>query len=237
MKRLLTFIGGAFASGNCLFVHTCFQRECPRNAKTATVTSAKDVAPIFYQELRELSSTGRTRADVAALIQGSPTLGKSIKEKVVYPADASLARGPAVRSLRKRSAAYPAGDRHDSGLGRWRCKGRQRQGPAAAAKFRRRVETRQARRHLLDERGVHDRRSGSDEYINFTMPTNFQGGRRGSRRRRSTPATSRVVHHVVAFIQTPQMIAQGGQLSPEPAVDLLSGRDAGSGKAGCAGLR
>jgi hypothetical protein len=55
--------------------------------------------------------------------------------------------------------------------------------------------------------------SGSDEYINFTMPTSFKEDV-WVQAAEINPGNRRVVHHVVAFIQTPQMIAQGGQKPP-----------------------
>jgi hypothetical protein len=57
--------------------------------------------------------------------------------------------------------------------------------------------------------------AGSDEYINFTMPTNFKEDV-WVQAAEVNPGNKRVVHHVVAFIQTPQMIAQGGQKPPSP---------------------
>jgi hypothetical protein len=48
---------------------------------------------------------------------------------------------------------------------------------------------------------------GSDEYINFSLPTNFKEDRwiRGVE---IHPGNKKVVHHVVAFIQSPQMAAR-----------------------------
>ena len=57
--------------------------------------------------------------------------------------------------------------------------------------------------------------AGSDEYINFTMPTNFKEDV-WVQAAEINPGNKRVVHHVIAFIQTPQMIAQGGRKSPGP---------------------
>ena len=57
--------------------------------------------------------------------------------------------------------------------------------------------------------------AGSDEYINFAMPTSFKEDT-WIQAAEINPGNRRVVHHVIAFIQTPQMIAQGGQKPPGP---------------------
>ena len=57
--------------------------------------------------------------------------------------------------------------------------------------------------------------AGSDEYINFAMPTNFKEDV-WVQAAEINPGNKRVVHHVIAFIQTPQMIAQGGRKPPGP---------------------
>src|SRR6185503_2703361 len=57
--------------------------------------------------------------------------------------------------------------------------------------------------------------AGSDEYINFTMPTNFKEDV-WVQAAEINPGNNRVVHHVIAFVQTPQMIAQGGRKPPGP---------------------
>jgi mono/diheme cytochrome c family protein len=48
--------------------------------------------------------------------------------------------------------------------------------------------------------------AGSDEYINFTMPTSFKEDV-WVQAAEIHPGNKRVVHHVIAFIQTPQMLA------------------------------
>jgi hypothetical protein len=57
--------------------------------------------------------------------------------------------------------------------------------------------------------------AGADEYINFILPTNFKEDM-WIQAAEINPGNKRVVHHVVAFIQTPQMIARGGIKPPDP---------------------
>ena len=57
--------------------------------------------------------------------------------------------------------------------------------------------------------------AGSDEYINFTMPTNFKEDV-WVQAAEVNPGNKSVVHHVIAFVQPPQMIAQGGRRPPGP---------------------
>jgi hypothetical protein len=56
---------------------------------------------------------------------------------------------------------------------------------------------------------------GSDEYINFTIPTTFKEDT-WIQAAEIHPGNKKVVHHVVAFIQTPQMKASYGTLKPSP---------------------
>jgi hypothetical protein len=60
--------------------------------------------------------------------------------------------------------------------------------------------------------------SGSDEYINFTMPTTFKEDV-WIQAAEIHPGNRKVVHHVIAFIQTPAMLAQwkstGGRPNPQ----------------------
>ncbi len=60
--------------------------------------------------------------------------------------------------------------------------------------------------------------TGSDEYINFSMPTSFKQDV-WVQAAEIHPGNKRVVHHVIAFIQTPQMTAaykaSGGKPSPQ----------------------
>jgi hypothetical protein len=56
---------------------------------------------------------------------------------------------------------------------------------------------------------------GSDEYINFTIPTTFKEDT-WIQAAEIHPGNKKVVHHVVAFFQTPQMKASYGTLKPSP---------------------
>ena len=58
--------------------------------------------------------------------------------------------------------------------------------------------------------------SGSDEYINFTMPTSFKEDM-WVQAAEIHPGNRKVVHHVIAFIQTPQMLAQWKRSGGRPS--------------------
>ena len=60
----------------------------------AAPTFSKDVAPILFQELHELPSTGRDRADVAAHVRGDASVGAFDRDARVERNDAAVACGP-----------------------------------------------------------------------------------------------------------------------------------------------
>jgi len=66
--------------------------------------------------------------------------------------------------------------------------------------------------------------SGSDEYINFTMPTSFKEDT-WVQAAEIHPGNRRVVHHVIAFIQTPQMIAQWKSSGGKPGAQSIFYQD------------
>jgi mono/diheme cytochrome c family protein len=66
--------------------------------------------------------------------------------------------------------------------------------------------------------------SGSDEYINFTMPTSFKEDV-WIRAAEIHPGNKRVVHHVIAFIQTPQFQAQWKATQGHPSAQSIFYQD------------
>ena len=65
---------------------------------------------------------------------------------------------------------------------------------------------------------------GPDEYINFTIPTNFKDDT-WVQAAEVHPGNKRVVHHVVAFIQTPQMQAAARASGLKPAANSIFYQD------------
>ena len=66
--------------------------------------------------------------------------------------------------------------------------------------------------------------SGSDEYINFTMPTSFKENV-WIQAAEIHPGNKRVVHHVIAFIQTPEMLAQWKSSGGRPTAQSIFYQD------------
>jgi len=66
--------------------------------------------------------------------------------------------------------------------------------------------------------------AGSDEYINFTMPTSFKEDA-WVQAAEIHPGNRKVVHHVIAFIQTPQMIAQWKSSGGKPSAQSIFYQD------------
>jgi len=66
--------------------------------------------------------------------------------------------------------------------------------------------------------------SGSDEYINFTMPTTFKEDV-WIQAAEIHPGNRRVVHHVIAFIQTPQFQAQWKNTQGKPSPQSIFYQD------------
>jgi hypothetical protein len=65
---------------------------------------------------------------------------------------------------------------------------------------------------------------GSDEYINLTIPTNFKEDV-WVQAAEIHPGNKRIVHHVAAYIQTPQMQASAGPSEFKPAADSILYRE------------
>ncbi len=66
--------------------------------------------------------------------------------------------------------------------------------------------------------------AGSDEYINFTIPTSFKEDV-WVQAAEVHPGNKRVVHHVIAFIQTPQMLASYKASGGKPSAQSIFYQD------------
>ncbi|HSO74324.1 MAG TPA: DUF3471 domain-containing protein [Blastocatellia bacterium] len=66
--------------------------------------------------------------------------------------------------------------------------------------------------------------AGSDEYINFTIPTSFKEDV-WVQAAEVHPGNKRVVHHVIAFIQTPQMLASYKASGGRPSAQSIFYQD------------
>ena len=89
-------------------------------------TFANDIAPIFYEPMRQLPSAEPDRADVVDHLQRGPTVGPVDSEQGRDPGDAAVASGPYARhpELQERPLAERRPDRdHRQVGGQWRTAG------------------------------------------------------------------------------------------------------------------
>ena len=219
-KELSLLFAGTFLTACCLFLSPSI--DASDSAKTVTFT--KDVAPIFYKHCADCHRPNDMAPMSLLTYKDARAWARSIKEKVVtrqmppWHADPSHGKFSNDRKLTQQEVDTIAA---------WVDQGA-KQGSAkdlpAAPVFPEGWKIGKPDVVLSMQEDYTLQATGSDEYINFTMPTSFKEDV-WVQAAEIHPGNRKVVHHVIAFIQTPQMLAQWKSTGGRPNAQSIFYQD------------
>jgi uncharacterized protein DUF3471/copper type II ascorbate-dependent monooxygenase-like protein len=227
MKKLLSLLfTGGFLAVLSAIASTAVSASDP-NSGAKSVTFSKDVAPILFKHCADCHRPNELAPMSLLTFKDSRPWAKSIKEKVVnrqmppWHADSHFGQFTNNRSL-----TQPEIDTIVAWVDQGAKEGSQKDLPAPPASPRSAdgwkigkpdVVLSMQEEYTLDP-------SGSDEYINFTMPTSFKEDV-WIQAAEIHPGNRKVVHHVIAFIQTPQFQAQWKSTQGKPSKQSIFYQD------------
>jgi Domain of unknown function (DUF3471)/Copper type II ascorbate-dependent monooxygenase, C-terminal domain len=224
MKKALSLLFAAvFSAGFCL---VCSPASKASNSKSGTksVTFSKEVAPIFYKHCADCHRPNELAPMSLLSFKDARPWARSIKEKVVtgqmppWHADPHYGQFSNDRRLSQQEIDT---------IVAWVDQGAKEGNPKdlpSAPSFpegwkigKPDVVLSMPEEHTLEA-------NGSDEYINFEMPTSFKEDV-WIRAAEIHPGNKKVVHHVIAFIQTPQFQTQWKATHGKPSAQSIFYQD------------
>lgn len=197
------------------------------NSGAKSVTFSKDVAPILFKHCADCHRPNELAPMSLLTFKESRPWAKSIKEKIVnrqmppWHADSHYSQFTNERRLTQQEI-----DTVVAWVDQGAKEGNPKDLPAAPAAPRSAdgwkigkpdVVLSMQEEYTLDA-------AGSDEYINFTMPTTFKEDV-WIQAAEIHPGNRKVVHHVIAFIQTPQFQAQWKSTQGRPSAQSIFYQD------------
>jgi mono/diheme cytochrome c family protein len=227
MKKPLSLLfAGGFLAVSCAVAATAVSASDP-NGGAKSVTFSKDVAPIFFKHCADCHRANELAPMSLLTFKDSRPWAKSIKEKVVnhqmppWHADSHYGQFTNDRRLTQEEI-----DTIVAWVDQGAKEGNQKDLPVLPASPRSAdgwkigkpdVVLSMQEEYTLDA-------TGSDEYINFTMPTTFKEDV-WIQAAEIHPGNRKVVHHVIAFIQTPQFQAQWKSTQGKPSKQSIFYQD------------
>ena len=223
MKRALSLFAGILSAVLCL---VCSPASQASNSKggTKAVTFSKEVAPIFYKRCAECHRPNELAPMSLLTFKDARPWARSIKEKVVtgqmppWHADPHYGQFSNDRRLSQQEIDT---------IVAWVDEGAKEGNPKdlpSAPSFpdgwkigKPDVVLTMPEEYTLEA-------NGSDEYINFTIPTSFKEDV-WIRAAEIHPGNKKVVHHVIAFIQTPQFQTQWKITHGKPSAQSIFYQD------------
>ena len=218
MKKSLSILFAAASLGIvCLSASPSTQASDARKG-ARPITFSKDVAPILFKNCADCHRPGELAPMSLLSFKEARPWAKSIREKVVnrvmppWHADSHFGKFGNDKRLTQQEI-----DTITAWVDQGAREGNPKDLPLAPAYADGwKIGKPDAVLTMQDEYTLEAQ--GSDEYINFTIPTTFKEDV-WVQAAEVHPGNKRVVHHVIAFIQTPQMLAaykaSGGKPSPQ----------------------
>jgi mono/diheme cytochrome c family protein len=204
MKKALSLLfAGTFAAA-CGFG---FSPVISASDSNKAVTFTKDIAPIFYKHCADCHRPNEMAPMSLLTYKDARAWARSIKEKVVtrqmppWHADPHFGKFSNDRALTQQDIDT---------ISAWVDQGAKEGNPTdlpPAPSFPADWKIGKPDVILSMQEDYTLEATGSDEYINFTMPTSFKENV-WIQAAEIHPGNKKVVHHVIAFIQTPEMLAQ-----------------------------
>ena len=204
-KAFVVCFSFCFLLALCLITLPAGAFDTKRDAKIG-VTFSKDVAPIFFRSCAECHRPGEMAPFSVLSFKDVRPWARSIKEKVVtrqmppWGADPHFGKFSNDKSLTQQEidtiAAWVDGGVKE---------GNARDMPPAPT-YADGWKIGKPDLILAMPEDYTLEAKGSDEYINFTLPTTFKEDR-WVQAAEIHPGNKAVVHHVIAFVQTPEMAA------------------------------
>src|SRR4030095_1210490 len=224
MKKVLSLLFvGTFVIA-CCFAFSPATHASDSKKATNVITFSKDVAPIFYKHCADCHRPN-DMAPMSLLTYRDARAGaRSIKEKVVtrqmppWHADSHFGRFSNNRSLSQQDI-----DTIVAWVDQGAKEGNARDLPVQPV-FPADWKIGKPDVILSMHEDYTVEAQGSDEYINFTMPTQFKENV-WIQAAEIHPGNKKVVHHVIAFIQTPEMLAQWKRTGGRPTSQSIFYQD------------
>ena len=219
-KALLLSIAVVFLTGSCFLLSSTASAS---DAKKA-VTFTKDVAPIFNKHCADCHRPNDMAPMSLLTYKDARAWARSIKEKVVtrqmppWHADPHYGQFSNDRTLAQQDI-----DTIVAWVDQGAKEGNAKDLPAQPS-FPTDWKIGKPDVVLSMQEDYTLEASGSDEYINFTMPTSFKENV-WVQAAEIHPGNKKVVHHVIAFIQTPEMLAQWKVSQGRPSAQSLFYQD------------
>jgi hypothetical protein len=213
----------------CFLLALCFlapssANDAKNNAKIG-VTFSKDVAPIFFQKCADCHRAGEMAPMSLMTYKESRPWARSIKEKVVnkqmppWHADPHYGKFANDKSLTQNEidtiVAWVDGGAREGNPKDLPSK------PSFSSNWK--IGKPDIILTMPEEYTLEA--EGSDEYLNFTIPAEFKEDK-WIQAAEIHPGNRKVVHHVIAFIQTPDMVANAKALRrPEAMANTIFYQD------------
>ncbi len=224
MKKVLSLLfAGTFLTACCFVLSPTISASDSKNGSTA-VTFSKDVAPIFYKHCADCHRPNDMAPMSLLTYKDARAWAKAIKEKVVtrqmppWHADPHYGQFSNDRKLSQQDidtiVAWV-----DQGAKEGSAKDLPAQ-PSLPTDWK--IGKPDVILSMQEDYTLEA--SGSDEYINFTMPTSFKENV-WVQAAEIHPGNKKVVHHVIAFIQTPDMLAQWKSSGGRPSAQSMFYQD------------
>ena len=224
MKKVLSLLFvGTFVIA-CCFAFSPATSASDSKKGTNVVTFSKDVAPIFYKHCADCHRPNDMAPMSLLTYKDARAWARSIKEKVVtrqmppWHADPQYGHFSNDRKLSQQDidtiVAWV-----DQGAKEGNAKDLPPQ-PSFPADWK--IEKPDVILSMQEDYTLEA--AGSDEYINFTMPTQFKENV-WVQAAEIHPGNKKVVHHVIAFIQTPEMLAQWKRTGGRPTSQSIFYQD------------
>jgi len=224
MKKALSLLfAGTFLTACCFVLSPTISASDSKNGPNA-VTFSKDVAPIFYKHCADCHRPNDMAPMSLLTYKDARGWAKSIKEKVVtrqmppWHADPHYGQFSNNRTLSQQEI-----DTIVAWVDQGAKEGSAKDLPAQPS-FPADWKIGKPDVILSMQEDYTLEASGSDEYINFTMPTSFKENV-WVQAAEIHPGNKKVVHHVIAFIQTPEMLAQWKSSGGRPSAQSMFYQD------------
>ncbi len=224
MKKALSLLfAGTFLAACSFVLSPTISASDSKNRATA-VTFSKDVAPIFYKHCADCHRPNDMAPMSLLTYKDARAWARSIKEKVVtrqmppWHADPHYGQFSNNRKLTQQDI-----DTIVAWVDQGAKEGGAKDLPAEPV-FPTDWKIGKPDVILSMQEDYTLEASGSDEYINFTMPTSFKENV-WIQAAEIHPGNKKVVHHVIAFIQTPEMLAQWKSSGGRPSAQSMFYQD------------
>ncbi len=224
MKKALSLLfAGTFLAACCVVLSPTISAGDSKNSATA-VTFSKDVAPIFFKHCADCHRPNDMAPMSLLTYKDARAWARSIKEKVVtrqmppWHADPHYGQFSNDRKLSQQDI-----DTIVAWVDQGAKEGSVKDLPAQPS-FPTDWKIGKPDVILSMQEDYTLEASGSDEYINFTMPTSFKENV-WIQAAEIHPGNKKVVHHVIAFIQTPEMLAQWKSSGGRPSAQSMFYQD------------